>query len=356
MTYQSNLHPGHTYEAGVADEKVRRWQQSRNHGTRTVRQVLDDVRNWNEKHNPWDYTSRLPLFQFVIEEGTGGALVPLSESTRKEVPAIYLGDHARKQFFNRVDYADKLYNRLPERLNLLNLNWLVQNGGDLETMFRMTDQNQARAMLSGRFQPFDNLELLEMIEPFAGHGLVRWEWDDEMTFHLSISFPNTVQFIKEGDAVEQGIHISNSEVGLRSVTVAAYVYRLKCFNGLIGGGNGDIYRFRHTGGGNGNGHEKMRDMVAAAIESCNVESQRIKAEFQASLEKEIDQPFHFLETQLKHDLTQDEFKAVLDQLLLNQDDAGTLFGCVNAVTRTAQDLSGERSYELQRIGARMLQS
>jgi hypothetical protein len=314
----------------------------------TLTQVIEGLKTWQEQHLPFDRTSQLNLFQFVVEEGKGGALVPFGNNLEEgsHMPTIYLQSNALGQYLTRLQYPQPIYQRLPARLNCLNINWLVQNGNYArDALFRILDENQARALMTDMYQPIDNLDLLMMIEPYLGGGKVRWHFDDQLTFHISISFPEYAEEIKVGDIVERGLHISNSEVGLRSITIAGYLYRLICKNGAIGSGGGDSFRFRHVGD-----PDRLREKVQAAVESTKLETERITAQFKNALTVQIAQPFEFMEKIAKERaLTQEEFKAIMNSYMEAPEDKGNLYGVSQAISNAANLLEGERSYELQRV-------
>lgn len=317
---------------------------------KTVTEVLEGLRSWQTAHGPMDRSTRLNLFQFMMEEGKEGMLVPLAgPDSVQNLPAIYMKPHALEQYLGRLQYPAKLYRTFPDKLNVLNLNYLVQHGAyDKPALIRIQDGDQARAVMSEDFSPLDTLDVLTIAEPLLKDGLVRWHFDDEMTFHISVSFPSTQTELKVGDIVEQGIHFSNSEVGVRSVTIAAFVYRLKCLNGAIGGGDGDVFRFRHVGNG-----DRLREAVTAAIESTKLTATRIIAEFQDALNVQISQPFVFLEQAFKQrNLTQEQLKATMDALM-NEPEKGNLFGISQSVTAAAKKFEGEKRYEMQRAGVQI---
>jgi len=316
----------------------------------TFGEVVKDVKRWEREHKPVDMATKLPLFQYVIEEGTGGALVPLAKQTRSKMPAVYLRPHAHDQLLSRLNYSKQLHDRLPDNLNLMAVNWLIQNERERDALLRLQDKDQCRALMTQAYSPFDTLELLESVEPFCKRAKVRLVFDNEDVFHLSLTFPNTRTKIKVGDVVERGIHISNSEVGNRSVTVAGFVFRLKCLNGMVGGGGdgGGFVRFRHTGDS-----DRLRDAVGAAIESTYLESTKICEQFKHAIKVRIDDPATRLQKITEdHDLTQEDFKAMLDAYVLEPD--RNLYGVVNAITRHAQSKEGESQYQLQRIATREL--
>jgi hypothetical protein len=346
----------HTFQGGTELNQAERDNLARRLERKTqvvdFGEIVQGAREWEREHAPFDRTSKLNLFQYVIEEGTGGALVPFqTPDHEKQIPALYLKDHAHGQLLSRLDFAKKTYERLPSRLNTLNVNWLIQNFYNRDILLRVQDDDQVRALMSADFEPFDNLELLTLIEPFCKDAEVRWYHGDDLTLHVSVTWPNTEEVLKVGDVVQRGIHISNSEVGLRSVTVAGYVYRLLCSNAAIGGGEGGgIRRFRHVGDS-----DKLRDQVSAAVEETFLESTKMLAQFKASLEKAVDDPYNYLERIAKdrtNEMTQDQFKAAMDAFMLEPDP--TLFGVTNAITRAAHVYEGEDKYHMERLGAKVL--
>ena len=320
----------------------------------TFQEIVDNARQWETDHEPFDRTSRLPLFQYIIEEGTGGALVPFQDPNqvvRRDIPTIYLQDQAHGQLLARLDYTKKLFERLPDKMNILALNWLIQNHYERDILLRCQDDNQVRALLSAQFEPFDNLELLNILEPFCQDATVRWYHNDDMTLHVSVTWPNTEEEIKVGDVVQRGIHISNSEVGVRSVTIAGYVWRVICSNAAIGGGEGGgMRRFRHVGDS-----DKLRDQVSAAIDETFLESTKMLAQFKASLERAVEDPYNYLERVAKdktNDMTQEQFKAAMDAFMLEPDN--NLYAVTNSITRAAQGFQGDQRYDMERLGAKVL--
>jgi hypothetical protein len=329
---------------------TRQANQDANRRQVAFQEVISEARDWEAVHNPFDRTTRLPLFQYVIEEGTGGALVPFRAPDQPQEPTLYLGPHAHDQLLSRLDFAKKTYDRLPEKLNIVNLNWLIQNYYTKDALLRCQDGNKIRALLTSDFEPFDNLELLNILEPFCQDAEVKYYFNDDATIHVSVIWPRTTEEVKVGDVVQRGIHISNSEIGVRSVTIAAFLYRLKCSNGMVGYDGGGIRRFRHVGDSG-----KLRDQVKAAIDETHLESTKILAQFKASIDKAIDAPIEYLERIAKdktNDMTQEDFKAALDAFMLEPD--GNLFGVTNAITRAAQWYRGEDKYHLERVGTKVL--
>ena len=329
---------------------------------RPFSQVLSDQRQWVVDHAPFDTVVKLPLMQFMTiaaDQSTpaAAALVPFKDAQiQSNHPNQYeMTEYAMKQLLSRLKYDRDLFNKFAkvgmDRLNVININTLIQHYYKELVMLRCIDQNKIRGFLTDSYEPFDNLELLQAVEPYMSGAETHWDYSDDEVTHLSVTWPNTQTEIKVGDIVKTGIHISNSEVGLRSVTIAPYIYRLKCKNGATGREDGGMFRFRHTGDG-----DNLRKKVRAAIESTYMETTTIIAQFKESLNKTISDPASYMESIAKdksNNLTQEQYKHMLDSFLTEPEN--NLYGVVNAITRTAHEYyTGETRYDLEKLGIKVL--
>jgi hypothetical protein len=330
----------------------------------TVKEVLTSLREWETIHKPYDKGGVFNQFQFIMQTpmtdspvAPEAALVPFSttmETVASPNPFILM-PHALDQFLARINMRRQDYERMPDKLKVMVANWYIQHPwktdkDERQVCLRIQDGNKARGLVSARYENVDSADVVEMLMPFTEDSIVREEFRDDKTFHLSVSFPKTATQIRVGDIVEQGIHISNSEVGLRSITVASYVLLLRCLNGNIGGGDdGSFIRFRHVGDRN-----RIFEAVKTEIESVKMNAEGLVAKMKMALKTAIDDPADMLEKLSKdNQLSQDAYKASLDALL-GDTDAHTLYGVANAFTSAAHNFDGEESYELQRMGAKVL--
>jgi hypothetical protein len=93
-------------------------------------------------------------------------------------------------------------------------------------------ENTLRGVLSDRYQKLDNGVFLEQLQPLLDRRLqVKWFALTDESLHLRLVDPTLSREILKDDRVMVGLHISNSEVGKRAVTVDAMVFRLVCSNG-----------------------------------------------------------------------------------------------------------------------------
>ena len=91
-----------------------------------------------------------------------------------------------------------------------------------------------RAVLSDRYAPLDNAELLGILIPLLeGRFEVRSIALTPESLHLRLVDPRLCREVLPNDRLMVGVHVANSEVGKRAVTVDALVWRLVCLNGLV---------------------------------------------------------------------------------------------------------------------------
>lgn len=159
---------------------------------------------------------------------------------------IELGDHGvfdlqnnfHSQVANHLHIPKRYYDAMDAipSLRAANVNaWLTKNGEE-ERMVRTLDDN-ARAFLSSRFRPFDNFFSLKAMSPvfdeFKGLEIKANSLTDNRMY-LEIVFPSLNAEVVPGDTVQQGIIVTNSEVGRGALDVSSLIWRLVCSNGMIG--------------------------------------------------------------------------------------------------------------------------
>jgi hypothetical protein len=178
--------------------------------------------------------------------------------------------------------------------------------------------------------------------------------------------------IKELDPVQAGVVVSNSEVGAGSLRVEPMLYRLVCLNGLITAQS--IKRY-HVGRRNSDFAEldaaaeyfsdstRQLDDKAFWAKVCDVVNGVFNVERFEGLAQKFAQtgtvalpsPADAVEeVSARFQLSDRETKGVLDNLIAGGDNS--LFGLVNAVTRTADDAENyDRAIEIERIGGQIIE-
>lgn len=209
-----------------------------------------------------------------------------------------VNEHAHNQLGAHLGIPAKYYDKMRESAPALleaNVNYWLRSNDD-RRMVRTLD-GEVRAVLSDKYRPLDNLDLLETVLPVLGQQEMEVISSEvtEKRLYLKVLTPKVTFEIKKGDVVQAGLVISNSEVGAGSLSVEPLLYRLVCTNGMIA--NDSKMRKYHVGRGNsafGEGAAeffrdetralddrafwaKVRDLVGAAVSQINF--QRIAERF-----------------------------------------------------------------------------
>jgi hypothetical protein len=323
-------------------------------------EFLTKVEERHSTLSPLDLYANIQRFQFVpensmlspLKKAGNSMLSPLKDAQLDFLPQpledLSLSTHAHKQLCARIDVPYQFLGRCPQNLQYLLMNYFIQHGGyDKEVMLRTIHQSQLRAIMSERYTPFDDVQLFPLVEPWVKDTKIEWYSFDDYSTHVRLTLPETEEEIKVGDAVQKGIHITNSEVGVRSVTIQAVVIRLVCKNGLLSA-------FKKSRSHIGD-PQRLEEHVKYMIEASVLDSDALLAKYRQSLDIAIEEPTLALKKIAQNDgLNQNEFKQLLD-VYLNQPDS-SLFGIVNALTQTAQDYPAERRWEMENIAGRLLDS
>ena len=267
-------------------------------------------------------------------------------------------------------YYDKMRGSHPELL-VENVNtWL---GEDQKTRMIRTLDGTARAYLSDRYRRIDNHQIAQAVLPLiSGLPDARVESCEitERRLYLKVVNPRLEAEIVPGDAVQSGLIISNSEVGLGSVQVQPLIFRLVCTNGMVVNDAGT--KKKHVGRASEAGEDysiftnetlladdrafmlKVRDTVRSIAEQVHFD--RVVAMMREAKGAKITTPDipKLVELAAKeYTITQDEGAGVLDYLIRGGD--LSLYGLANAVTRKAQEAdSYDRATELEGIGYNVL--
>jgi hypothetical protein len=253
---------------------------------------------------------------------------------------------AQRSISNRLGIPYPYLKRCPEDIQALNLNhWITKEKND-KLKFRF-DGDDVRALFTTKYIPVDNFEVMERLDS------LKYGPDTEVQCHLdpefmSLSIPDgNKAFDINGDRFKPGISIVNSEVGLSSLGIAAFVLRLICTNGLVS--KSDVSAsYRHVS-------TKILSEFPVTLEKVSYELGAQRSQFKLSMESPVDNPDSTLASfNRQFGLGTDEKEAVEWGWMKEMGD--TMFHIVNAYTRAAQmeGLPAESSYRLQRVGGNIL--
>jgi len=257
-------------------------------------------------------------------------------------------------------------------LRAYNVNaWLDREPGTRRLV--RTQDGRARAVLSDRFKPFDNIVVLGAALPVLAANpelQVRSAIVTPERLYLQCSFPKIAGEIKVGDVVEFGFTLTTSEVGRGKVDVQKWYRQLKCSNGWIGE---SLFSRRHVGRRIGDDEEDYEifaaDTIKAEMEAFKLKLRDIinagmtREAFEEDLRKfKKADGDTFLHSQAedtirnvsKHfSLADFEMKAVLDRVMAEQRPSRLAIG--DAITYIAHETDNlDRSYDLERFGGDLI--
>lgn len=227
----------------------------------------------------------------------------------------------------------------------------------------------ARALLSDRYRRIDNLEVATTVLPlFAGqddYEVMSCEVTENKLYLKIVNHRLEAEVVR-GDIVQAGVMISNSEVGLGSVSVQPLAYRLVCTNGMVVNALGE--RKNHVGR-TVKGLEdsfaiysdetieaedkafmlKLRDVTMSAIEESRFSQvvERLREATNVPITGKIPDVVEL--TGKTYNLNQTEQDGILHYLITGGD--LSMYGLSNAVTRFSQDVeSYDRATTLEGVG------
>jgi hypothetical protein len=204
-----------------------------------------------------------------------------------------------------------------------------------------------RAVVSHRYSPLDNTVLWEQLrKEVPSRYKADWFGLSDESLHLRLVDPERCREVLPGDDLSIGIHVANSEVGGRALSVEALVYRLVCTNGLIRRvGGKSLLRQRHI-------HISTLRLEAALAEATHRALEEAEG-FLNLLKSATLTPVADVGAAIEHlgsrwALSQSTQEAVQTALLREvPSQQETLYGLINAFTYTAQALPDEARYDLE---------
>ena len=188
-------------------------------------QVQTTSSSIDEAGNPWSRTS-------VILEGEGGAptqiyhanSVAFDQMVTKAGIDVRTGRRLQSQYPDVLDHAlNRIHQQEPRKAML--------------RCFEGNGSGVLRAVVSDKFKTFDNPDLLEAAIPVLMDSDAQWQVvsadiTDKRLYARFKSLAITGEGAAVGDAMAQGVSISNSETGHGSVSIAQIVWTLACLNGM----------------------------------------------------------------------------------------------------------------------------
>jgi len=253
---------------------------------------------------------------------------------------------AQRSVSGRLGIPYQYLKKCPEDLQAWNLNHWIDKERNDQLFFRF-DGEDVRAVFTPRYVPVDNFEVFERLDSlgYKPETKVQCSLDPEF---MSLSIPDGARaFDIDGDRYTPGVSFSNSEIGLASLSISAYVLRLVCTNGLVSKTQ-ESNSYRHVS-------NRILEEFPDVLEKVTLELGNKRDQFKISMDSPVEIP----------ESTMGSFNR---QFQLNEKERGavewgwahdvgeTMFHIIQAYTKGAQhkDLNAESSYKLQRTGGAIL--
>ncbi len=253
---------------------------------------------------------------------------------------------AQSLLASRLSIPMQYLSRCPGEVQAYNLNHWIRRERNPELFFRF-DGDEVRTVFTPKYKPMDNFEVLERLDGlgYGPESRVQCCLDAEF---LSLSIPDFSQnFGISGDHITPGISLSNSEVGLASLRIAAFYLRLVCTNGLIAKAQVTA-AYRHVS-------RRILEDFPCVFADISGQMLRQQDQFKISMASRVDDPQATMQSFNKQfQLNEPEQEAVAWGWIWEPGE--TMFHILNAYTRGTmfRGLPAASSYKLQTVGGQIL--
>lgn len=312
----------------------------------------------------------------IMDADDNGVMLTMVNDAKHESTLLGINDIAHMQIGSELGIPKNYY----EKMRMQNPQLLAENvnawfNTEPKTRMVRTLDGTARAFLSDRYRRIDNADIFAVVYPVLEELGVSFESTEVTDSRMYVKVVNKklTKEVKPGDYVQSGIMITNSEVGMGTVTIQPLLYRLVCTNGMVVNDmKTGATRRRHIGrrqfatedytlyaddtllADNRALMLKMRDTIINALNEVHFNN--LIDMMHSAAEVKIEAPNIPKMVELaapEFGFTKKESEGILNHLIHEGD--LTLYGLSNAVTRFAQDVTNyDRSTELESIGYNIL--
>jgi Domain of unknown function (DUF932) len=266
-------------------------------------------------------------------------------------------------------YYDRMRRDQPKLLATNVNQWLETKR---EPRLIRTLAGESRAILSNKFRPLDNSDLIEAALPaLYEHPSIKIQKCEltERKLYMTAVLPRLEFEVRLNDIVQFGLSISNSEIGQGALEVALFALRLKCLNGMVLPDNKQ--RKNHIGGRLGDDMAaeyfaddtrkladktfflKLRDTTRHMLTQGAVEQSVEQMRRSAGMKLEARPDKAVKEVTKRFGLSDVEGQGVLAFLLQGGD--MTMWGMANALTAAGRENEdADRADELERMGGKLI--
>lgn len=255
---------------------------------------------------------------------------------------------AQRSIANRLGIPYQYLARCEPSLQAENLNRRLCYESNEHLFFRFSGEDEVRAIFTPRYTPLDNVEVMQQLEGLGYHPdtPVKCSLDEEF-FSLAIPDGTKTFEVSKGDRITPGVSISNSEVGLASLTISAFYLRLICTNGMVAKTEvSSSYRHIST---------KILGEFPQVLAQVSSDVGRTKDQFRYSLTSPVADPLMTISSfNRQFQLAEKEKDAVTWGYEFEP--GSTMYNVMNAYTKGAQygGLDSVSSHRLEKVGGQIL--
>lgn len=297
-------------------------------------------------------TSDLSTWAFGSGDGRHMQLIAVPFRGRETSPPLALREHAFKQLCEKIGAPSAYLREVPAKLQIANVNFGMSKKTS-PAMLRIAG-DEIRAVLSDRYTPTDDATLFEIVDEVLGTAGLRNEAmvrasSVGLSTVMRLTLPGEGVVVKQGDIIEYGLDLANSEVGIRSVQVTPITYRLVCTNGMRAWQTDATSRFRHIGD-----PARVRDLLREAIPLAIAQARGDIDRWKVSVSRMIDDAFAEVESLRAFGISGSDARAVATTIAIEagrdvepgaderevadmiRGARSTVFDVANAITATAK--------------------
>jgi hypothetical protein len=322
------------------------------------RNTFDDVQGQVEADDAGKWDQIVPCRTVTMEHGR--LLVPGTDFEG----GLSLSPWAQGQLCSRLGLPAAYFKKCPPHLqdaNFNHWNWHREVGNQLKAKDWDPDEawmlrgkgTSVRGVLTPKYTKLDNAQLLSAILPFLTGknfqvGLVQVNPE---SFHLRLIDPFVSRYVLPGDKLMVGIHIANSEVGLRAVTVDALVFREICTNGLIRRINQkSLLHQRHLHVS----EPRFADMLGEAFQEAIAVAAGFIEQMAMATRTPITDPNKAIERLAGLWNLSKQTVELIKFALYGEKNQDSLYGLINAVTQVAQQFAIEQRFEMETLASLLI--
>jgi hypothetical protein len=259
-----------------------------------------------------------------------------------------LSELATSQMCQRLGIPVPYYRRLPDQLRATVANYDFDRLGN--SAFLLRGKNEwVRAFLSGNYVAYNNGQVAETVHELlrAAAISVKSLVLEETHLFLKVISEEVVDSVA---GLKAGVMIGNSEVGMGSVSIEPFVFRLACTNDLV---VSKEQSFRHP-------HtrltvDELRKGTALAISIAFKVAASVLDRFLSAREEMMVDPVETIRQLAEARKMSQKFADEVASSYAAEPEP-TRFGVINAFTRAAQKLGPLQRIEVERFAGTLLEA